>query len=79
MRRVPRSKLEAKAVAEGGLLDLDVVGEIEDAPERARGDALVGYSPAAVSGFLPSMVNAFCSATTVMSLAPKPATASVIR
>jgi hypothetical protein len=35
--------------------------------------------PAAFSGFLPSMVSAFRSAVTVMSSAPKPATASEIQ
>ncbi|AHY49410.1 hypothetical protein BJS_08536 [Bradyrhizobium japonicum SEMIA 5079] len=70
---------DQQSVAEGSLLHLNIVGEIEHAPERTRGDALVQVLAGRFLGLLPSIVSAFCSAVTAMSSAPKPATASEIR
>ena len=71
-----------EAVLERGALDLDVVGELEDALESARRDALIEHLAAVLlvlGCFSPLIVSVFSFASIESSFSPKPATATVMR
>ncbi len=63
-------------------LDLDVVGKLEDALERARRDALIERLAVVLSAltcFSPRIVRVFSLTSMVSSGSAKPATATVMR
>jgi hypothetical protein len=69
-----------QAVLEAGALDLDVVGELEAALERAGGDAAVQELRVLVLGLLLAANVEVCSLTSIFSSSwLKPATAMVMR
>jgi hypothetical protein len=62
-------------IVERGVLDLDVVGQVELSRELTGRDAAVQELAIGFSGLLPSIVTTFCSAVIEISSGEKPATA----
>ena len=69
-------------VLQARALDLDIVGELEDTLEGARGDALVEHLaglPSSLVCFSPWIVSVFSFASIESSASVKPATATEMR